>query len=163
MAEHYDQLEIRSPTTREREQFGQMPAVITHAVSASGWAKCLSGIDAKAVNSRAALAKLPVLRKADIAALQKEFPPFGGLNATPVANVKRLLMSPGPIFEPEGMDNDWWGAARALFAAGFRKGNIVHNSFAYHLTPGGFILEFGRACTWLRGYPRRCRKHRAAA
>ncbi|HEY8275355.1 MAG TPA: AMP-binding protein [Pseudolabrys sp.] len=143
MAEHYDQLEIRSPTTREREQFGQMPAVITHAVSASGWAKCLAGIDAKAVNSRAALAKLPVLRKADIAALQKEFPPFGGLNATPVANVKRLLMSPGPIFEPEGMDNDWWGAARALFAAGFRKGNIVHNSFAYHLTPGGFILESG--------------------
>ena len=143
MAEHYDQLEIRSPTTREREQFGQMPAVITHAVSASGWAKYLAGIDAKAVNSRAALAKLPVLRKADIAALQKEYPPFGGLNATPVANVKRLLMSPGPIFEPEGMDNDWWGAARALFAAGFRKGNIVHNSFAYHLTPGGFILESG--------------------
>ena len=63
--------------------------------------------------------------------------------STPVANVKRLLMSPGPIFEPEGMDNDWWGAARALFAAGFRKGDIVHNSFAYHLTPGGFILESG--------------------
>jgi phenylacetate-CoA ligase len=94
-------------------------------------------------SSHAALAKLPVLRKADFTAMQKENPPFGGLNVTPVAAAKRLLMSPGPIFEPEGMDNDWWGAARALFAAGFRKGDIVHNSFAYHLTPGGFIMESG--------------------
>ena len=75
--------------------------------------------------------------------MQKERPPFGGFNVTPAASAKRLLMSPGPIFEPEGVGTDWWGAARALFAAGFRKGDIVHNSFAYHLTPGGFILESG--------------------
>jgi phenylacetate-CoA ligase len=112
-------------------------------MTASGWARHLGGADAKAINSRVALAKLPVLRKADLVAMQKEAPPFGGLNVTPVANVKRLLMSPGPIFEPEGAAGDWWGAARALFAAGFRKGDIVHNSFAYHLTPGGFILESG--------------------
>jgi phenylacetate-CoA ligase len=143
MTGHYDSLETRDPAAREREQFAQMPAFIAHAMTAQGWAKHLAGADAKAVNSRAALAKLPVLRKSDFTALQKEFPPFGGLNATPAAGAKRLLMSPGPVFEPEGMDQDWWGAARALFAAGFRKGDIAHNSFAYHLTPGGFIMESG--------------------
>ena len=143
MTGQYDSLEIRDPAVREREQFAQMPAAIAHAMTAPGWAKQLAGADSKAVSSRAALAKLPVLRKADVAALQKEHPPFGGLNATPAASAKRLLMSPGPIFEPEGAAGDWWGAARALFAAGFRKGDIVHNSFAYHLTPGGFIMESG--------------------
>ena len=143
MTGHYDSLETRDPAAREREQFAQMPAFIAHAMTAQGWAKHLAGADAKAVNSRAALAKLPVLRKSDFTALQKQFPPFGGLNATPAASARRLLMSPGPVFEPEGMDQDWWGAARALFAAGFRKGDIAHNSFAYHLTPGGFIMESG--------------------
>ena len=83
------------------------------------------------------------MRKSDIAAMQKDSPPFGGLNVTPPGKARRLLMSPGPIFEPEGEGKDWWGAARALYAAGFRAGDIVHNSFAYHLTPGGFILESG--------------------
>jgi phenylacetate-CoA ligase len=76
-------------------------------------------------------------------ALQKEYPPFGGLNVTPPGKARRLLMSPGPIFEPEGEGADWYGTARSLYAAGFRPGDIVHNSFAYHLTPGGFILESG--------------------
>ena len=143
MTGHYDSLETRDPAAREREQFAQMPATIAHAMSAPGWAKHLAGTDAKTVNARVVLGKLPVLRKTDFTALQKEFPPFGGLNITPAASAKRLLMSPGPIFEPEGADGDWWGTARALFAAGFRKGDIVHNSFAYHLTPGGFIMEFG--------------------
>ena len=143
MGRYYDSSETRDPSLREREQFAQMPAVIAHAMTAPGWAKHLGGADAKAINSRAALAKLPVFRKADLVAMQKEHPPFGGFNVTPAASAKRLLMSPGPIFEPEGVGTDWWGAARALFAAGFRKGDIVHNSFAYHLTPGGFILESG--------------------
>jgi len=95
------------------------------------------------VTSRAALARLPVLRKADLVALQKESPPFGGLNVTAPGKVRRLLMSPGPIFEPEGKGEDVWGTARALFAAGFRPGEVVHNSFSYHLTPGGFIMESG--------------------
>jgi phenylacetate-CoA ligase len=120
-----------------------LPDIVARAMTAPGWAKHLAGVDAKSVTSRAALAKLPVLRKADIAALQKEHPPFGGLNVTPPAKARRLLMSPGPIFEPEGQASDWWSAARACFAAGFRQGDIVHNSFAYHLTPGGFILESG--------------------
>jgi phenylacetate-CoA ligase len=143
MADHYDPMETRVRTLRDSEEFATLPKIIAHAMAAPGWAKHLAGIDAKHVNSREALAKLPVLRKSDIAALQKENPPFGGLNVTPPGKVKRLLMSPGPIFEPEGEGKDWYGAARALFAAGFRPGDIVHNSFAYHLTPGGFILESG--------------------
>jgi phenylacetate-CoA ligase len=143
MTGHYDSLEIRDPAVREREQFAQMPAAIAHAMTAPGWAKHLVGTDAKAISSRAALARLPIFRKADLVALQKAYPPFGGLNVTAASKVRRLLMSPGPIFEPEGEGPDWWGAARALCAAGFRAGDIVHNSFAYHLTPGGFILESG--------------------
>ncbi len=143
MAEHYDHLETRNPRLRESEECAVLHGVVAHAMKAPGWAKQLAGIDAKSVTSRAALAKLPVLRKSDIAALQKENPPFGGLNVTPPGKARRLLMSPGPIFEPEGHSEDWWGAARACFAAGFREGDIVHNSFAYHLTPGGFILESG--------------------
>jgi phenylacetate-CoA ligase len=110
---------------------------------APGWAKHLAGVDARHVTSRAALAKLPVLHKSDIAALQKENPPFGGLNVTPSGKARRLLMSPGPIFEPEGHGKDFANSARALFAAGFRAGDIVHNSFSYHLTPGAYILEEG--------------------
>jgi len=143
MSDHYDSLEIRVPVLRESEEFATLPKIVAHAMKAPGWAKHLAGIDPKSVNSRAALAKLPVLRKSDIAVLQKEKPPFGGLNVTPAGKARRLLMSPGPVFEPEGGGKDWWGSARALYAAGFRAGDLVHNSFAYHLTPGGFILEAG--------------------
>src|SRR5690348_7740714 len=143
MPEYYDALETRDAAVREREQFARLSAIIARAMSAPGWSRHLAGVDPKSVNSRAALAKLPVLRKADIGALQKQNPPFGGLNVTAPGKVRRLLMSPGPIFEPEGAGADWWGAARAFHAAGLRAGDIVHNSFAYHLTPGGFILESG--------------------
>jgi len=143
MPDHYDSLETRDPAQRAREDAAALPGIVARAMSAPGWARQLAGIDAKSVASRATLAKLPVLRKADLPALQTENPPFGGLNVTPANRGRRLLMSPGPIFEPEGDGVDWWGAARACFAAGFRIGDIVHNSFAYHLTPGGFILESG--------------------
>ena len=143
MPEFYDSLEIRSPLLRDSEECAVLPKIVAHAMQAPGWAKHLAGIKAHDVNSRSALAKLPVMRKADFAALQKEFPPFGGLNVTPPGKARRLLMSPGPIFEPEGLGADWYGTARALFAAGFRQGDVVHNSFAYHLTPGGFIMESG--------------------
>jgi phenylacetate-coenzyme A ligase PaaK-like adenylate-forming protein len=139
--DHYDKLETRDAQERERDIFGHLPDLIALALSAPGWARQLAGVDPNAVTSRAALAKLPVLRKADLVALQKAAPPFGGFNVTAPGAVRRLLMSPGPIFEPEGKGKDFWGAARALFAAGIRQGDIVHNSFAYHLTPGGFIME----------------------
>jgi phenylacetate-CoA ligase len=143
MADHYDALETRDPAVREREQLARLPEIVAQAMTAAGWARHLSGIDPKSITSRAALAKLPLLRKSELLARQKEAPPFGGFDTTPAGKAKRLMMSPGPIFEPEGFGTDWWGCARACFAAGFRSGDIVHNAFAYHLTPGGFILESG--------------------
>jgi phenylacetate-CoA ligase len=143
LADHYDSLETRITALRDSEEMAALPKIVAHAMAAPGWAKHLAGVDPQSVTSREALARLPVLRKADIAVLQQENPPFGGLNVTAPGKARRLLMSPGPMFEPEGEGKDWWGSARALFAAGFRPGDIVHNSFAYHLTPGGFILEAG--------------------
>jgi phenylacetate-CoA ligase len=110
---------------------------------APGWAAHLEGVEPAAVNSRAALAKLPVLRKSALKELQAKNPPFGGFATQPATALGRVFMSPGPIFEPEGRGEDWWRTARSLFAAGIRKGDIVHNTFAYHLTPGGWILDAG--------------------
>lgn len=142
-SDHFDQLETGDPDARDRDFFGRLPGFIALALGAPGWAAQLAGIVPNAVTSRAELAKLPVLRKSDLSERQKEQPPFGGFNVTAPGRLRRLLMSPGPIFEPEGEGSDFWGAARALFAAGFRAGEVVHNSFSYHLTPGGFIMESG--------------------
>jgi phenylacetate-CoA ligase len=143
MQEFYDALETRAPQMRERELLAKLPELIARARSAPGWAEQLAGIDPRSVTSRAALAALPLLRKSDVKERQQQKPPLGGFAVTAPGKLKRLLMSPGPIFEPEGHGTDWWNSARALFAAGFRAGDIVHNAFAYHLTPGGFILESG--------------------
>jgi phenylacetate-CoA ligase len=143
MADYFDALETRDPQLREHEQLTQLPEHIARAVTAPGWAKQLAGVDPASVTSRAALAKLPLLRKSDLIALQKEHPPFGGFNISQPGTLRRLLMSPGPIFEPEGGGIDWWGVAPALYSAGFRAGDIVHNAFSYHLAPGGFIMESG--------------------
>src|SRR5436309_492567 len=143
MPGHYDALETCDPAVRERELFARLPEIVARAMTAPGWARHLKGIDPKSVASRAALARLPLLRKSDLLTLQKAEPPFGGFNVTPPGKAKRLHMSPGPIFEPEGHGADFGGAARALYAAGFRPGDIVHNSFSYHLTPGAYILEAG--------------------
>jgi phenylacetate-coenzyme A ligase PaaK-like adenylate-forming protein len=140
--DHFDSLETRDPDARERGLFARLPAQIALAMSAPGWARHLAGIDAKSVTSRAALATLPLLRKSALLGVQKETPPFGGFNVTPPGKSKRLFMSPGPIFEPEGHGGDYNGA-RALFAAGLRAGDVVINCFSYHLTPGAFILEAG--------------------
>jgi phenylacetate-CoA ligase len=143
MREYFDSLETRDTEERERELLGHLPDLVALALSAPGWAAQLGQAEANAVTSRAALAKLPVMRKSELAQRQRERPPFGAFNVAAPGRMRRLLMSPGPIFEPEGTGKDFWGAARALFAAGFRSGDIVHNSFAYHLTPGGFIMESG--------------------
>jgi len=143
MSSHYDDLETREPADRERDLFAELPATIAHAMTAPGWARHLKGVEAKAVSSRAALSQLPLLRKSDLLTLQKQDPPFGGFNVTPPGKARRLHMSPGPIFEPEGSAVDFGGAARAAFAAGFRPGDVVHNSYSYHLTPGAYIMEAG--------------------
>ena len=140
---YYDELETRDPEGREREQFARLPEIVAGAMTASGWARRLEGIDPKSVADRAGLAKLPLLRKSELPALQQADPPFGGFNVMPPGRSRRLMMSPGPIFEPERETHDGYGTARALFACGFRSGDIVHNAFSYHLTPGAFIFESG--------------------
>ncbi len=141
MTEHYDALETRAPAEREAELFARLPAVLCRAMAAPAYAERLNGIDPLTVTSRAALARLPILRKSDLPALHKAAPPFGGLVSGPPGSFGRLFTSPGPIFEPEPIDADPWRGARALFAAGFRPGDVVLNTFSYHLTPGGFIFD----------------------
>lgn len=141
MSEHYDDLETRSPEARESVLFARLPTVLAAALAAPGYAAHLQGVDPAAVTDRAALARLPVLRKAELPALHKARPPFGGFTTAPLGSFGRLFTSPGPIFEPEGPGRDPWGAARGLFAAGFRKGDVAINTFSYHLTPGGFIMD----------------------
>src|SRR5437660_309882 len=113
--EYYDKLETRDSADRERDLCGRLPGLIALAMRAPGWAAQLVGIDAQAVTSREALGRLPVLRKSDLAARQQAHPPLGGFNVTAPGRMRRLLMSPGPIFEPEGAGADYWGTARALF------------------------------------------------
>jgi phenylacetate-CoA ligase len=141
MSDHYDALETRDPARREAEMFARLPEVLRNAMAAPAYAERLGGIDATAITSRAALARLPVLRKSDLPALHRAAPPFGGLVTGPPGSFGRLFTSPGPIFEPESISADPWRGARALFAAGFRPGDVVLNTFSYHLTPGGFIFD----------------------
>ena len=110
---------------------------------APGFARILAEVNPAKVKSRAALARLPVTRKSDLAALQKQIPPLGGLNATPLNELGKLFVSPGPIYDPEGRGKDWWRTARALFAGGFRAGDLVANTYAYHFTPAGSMMEAG--------------------
>ncbi len=142
MREHFDTLETRDPALREREQLAQLRRQLAHAkAGAPAFAKALAGVDPAAIDSRAALATLPVTRKSDLLELQKAARPFGGLAATRWGVARRVFQSPGPIYEPEGAQPDYWRLARALFAAGFRAGNLVHNCFSYHLTPAGSMVE----------------------
>jgi len=144
MPEYYDKLETRDPKERERSLLAALPGQIAQAKrKAPGWARILSDVDPAAVTSRAALARLPVTRKSDLAELQKVERPLGGLNATPLAQLGKVFVSPGPIYDPEGLSRDWWRTARALFAAGFRSGDLAVNTFAYHFTPAGSMLESG--------------------
>src|SRR5882672_11313775 len=143
MPQYYDSLEARDPKERERLLMAALPGQMAHAKRrASGWARILADVDPAGVNSRAALAKLPVTRKSDLAELQKAERPLGGLNAT-LAQLGKIFVSPGPIYDPEGRGRDWWRTARALFAAGFRPGDLAINTFAYHFTPAGSMLESG--------------------
>jgi phenylacetate-CoA ligase len=144
MSMHYDNLETRAPEQRECDLMALLPRQIAHAKrSCSHFGESLADVDAAAVNSRAALAQLPVVRKHELIELQKTLRPFGGLVASPYGRLGRVFSSPGPIYEPEGRSSDWWRTARALYAAGFRGGDLVHNSFSYHMTPGAWILEAG--------------------
>ena len=144
MSEHYDSLETRDPAEREKALLAALPAHIAHAKThASGFSRILADVDPKIVTSRAALARLPVTRKSDLGELQKQDPPLGGLNATPLSKLAKIFVSPGPVYEPQGASPNWWRSARALFAAGLRSGDLVINTFAYHFTPAGSMMESG--------------------
>ena len=121
-----------------------LPKLVAHAKkNAPGFARILKDVRPQDIRTRKALATLPVTRKSDLGALQKEMPPLGGLNATPVEKLGKLFVSPGPIYDPEGRGRDWWRTARGLFAGGFRAGDRVIDTFAYHFTPAGSMLESG--------------------
>lgn len=144
MASYFDSKETVAPEERERLLFDRLRDHLNSAVkSAPGLATWLEGYDLASIADRGSLAKLPVLRKSDLMAKQLADPPFGGFANLEALQGNRVFMSPGPIFEPQGIGADPWNAARAFFAAGIRPGDMVHNAFAYHMTPGGFILDEG--------------------
>ena len=156
MTEFYDSLETRDPQERETAVMAALPLQVALAQSTPAMAAALAGVDAAAVTSRAALALLPVTRKSELLSRQqaaRALPgggdPFGGFSAIgwralgALRPARRVFQSPGPIYEPEGSVADYWRFGRALFAAGFRSGDLVHNSFSYHLTPAGSMMEGG--------------------
>ena len=148
MTDHYDALEARAPQEREQALMAALPRQIAHAQQASpAFAEILQGIDPAAVNSRAALARLPVTRKSQLLErqiAQRADTPFGGFSALAFgAAMPRVFASPGGIYEPEGCGRDYWRMARAIHAAGFRAGELVHNSFSYHFVPAGAMMETG--------------------
>ncbi len=172
MTDFYDALETRDPAVREATLMAALPEQLRAAQALPGWAAALAGVDPETVCTRAALQQLPVLRKSDLLARQQAAraeprarDPFGGLSAIgwpaigwPAICVlrpaRRVFQSPGPIYEPEGPAPDYWRMARALFAAGVRAGDLVHNSFSYHLTPAGSMMETGAhalGCTVFAG------------
>ena len=140
---YYDSLETRSPEARVAEQFASLRDHLRAAMRAPAIARLLDGVDPDAVTDRDALAALPVVRKSELMALQAESPPFGGMIPGPIEDYANVFASPGPIFEPMPRRDDPFRMARALFAAGVRKGDLVHNTFSYHFTPAGAMLESG--------------------
>ncbi len=133
-----------------------LPQQISHAQkNTSAFSKLLEGVDAASIHTRQALAHLPVTRKSELLDLQKAGQGegqnagtprdvFGGFSALLRGpKMPRLFCSPGPIYEPEGTAKDYWRAGRAMYAAGFRAGDLAHNAFSYHMTPGAFIMESG--------------------
>ena len=141
---YYDALETRAPAAREAALMAALPTQVANAkMNSPGFGAILKNVAPAEITSRAALAKLPVTRKSDLKALQAGMKPFGGLITVPPGALGKIFMSPGPIYDPEARRPDYWRSARALYAAGIRAGDILHNTFSYHLTPAGSMLESG--------------------
>lgn len=144
MTEFFDTFETETAETRAARLYGNLPGLIATAqAKAPAFARSLAGVDPASVTDAAALARLPLVRKSDLIAAQAADLPFAGLVTRPPGQLTRIFASPGPIYDPEGERPDWWRFARALHAAGFRAGEIVHNCFAYHFTPAGSMIETG--------------------
>ena len=159
MSNHFDALETRDPAQREAAMLAALPNQVTHAkASARAFTKSLQSVDAASVNSRVALAKLPVIRKHELLEHQQALrgtDMFGGFSAIAYGRaMPRIFASPGTIYEPEGARSDYWRMARAMFAAGFRENELIHNCFSYHFTPAGSMMETGAhalGCTVFAG------------
>ena len=148
MSNHFDALETRDPAQREAALLAALPNQVAHAkASARAFAQSLQSVDAASVNSRVALAKLPVIRKHELLEQQQALRGtdiFGGFSAIAYGRaMPRIFASPGTIYEPEGARIDYWRMARAMFAAGFRENELIHNCFSYHFTPAGSMMETG--------------------
>ncbi|GLP87467.1 phenylacetate--CoA ligase family protein [Tritonibacter mobilis] len=139
----FDKLETRSAEERAADLATLLPEQIARAKSAPGFAALFADVDPAKITSVEALASLPVLRKADLSAAQAAQPPFGGFTVKPAHGFAHIFQSPGPIYEPGGVDHDWWRMGRFLHAAGVGPGDVVQNCFGYHLTPAGMIFENG--------------------
>ena len=138
----YDALERRDPAEREAALMAALPQVIAAAKrDAPAHRDRLAKMRPEDIADRRALADLPLTRKSDLIELQRQTPPFGGFCAVPLAAAARVFVSPGPIYEPEARRPDFFRMARALYAAGIRPGDLLHNTFSYHLTPAGAMLE----------------------
>jgi phenylacetate-CoA ligase len=140
---NYDSLETRSDDQRAGDLATALPRQIALAQTAAGYAGSLKDIDARAITSAADLAALPVLRKSDLSKAQGGNAPFGGFTVKPATGFAHIFQSPGPIYEPGGVDHDWWRMGRFLHAVGIGPGDVVQNCFGYHLTPAGMIFESG--------------------
>ena len=151
--DYYDTLETRDPATREAELFAALGDHLRAAMRAPAIARVLAGVNPDAVTDRQALAALPVMRKSELMALQADSPPFGGLIPGTIGDYANVFASPGPIFEPVPRRADPFRMARALFAAGVRKGDLLHNTFSYHFTPAGAMLEGGARAVGCTVFP----------
>ncbi|MCI4664744.1 MAG: AMP-binding protein [Neomegalonema sp.] len=153
--DHFDALEARDPKTREEDLFVDLRLQIARAkANSSYYRRVLADVDSNAIIDRAAFAKLPVLSKSDLIDLQSQEPPLGGLETEEVGAMRRLFLSPGPIAEAQGAgEKDHWRMARAMYAAGFRKGDRITNCFSYHLTPAGFMFDGAAAAVGCAVFP----------
>lgn len=144
MSDFYDDLETRPPDVRERAQLSALAGQVAHAKArAPYFAALFKDIEPGDIRDRRTFANLPVTRKSDLIELQKRQPPFAGMTTLPVGELGRVFSSPGPIYDPQGARGDFWRMGRALYAAGFRRGDLVHNTFSYHFTPAGFMMDLG--------------------
>ncbi len=154
MTDFYDDLESRSNEQRDKALFGALPGHVAHAKqNTTYFASLLADVDARSVVDRTSLAAIPVTRKSDLIALQKQAPPFGGMTAVSNGRLGRIFSSPGPIYDPQGARGDFWRFGRALWAAGFRPGDIVHNTFSYHFTPAGFMMDLAAQAVGCAVFP----------
>ena len=144
MTEFFDELEVRSAEKREEQNFQILHQVLRCAKDKTPYfGSLLKGVDPSQVKNRGDLANLPITRKTHLLEAQTKFLPFGGMTSIPTGNLRRIFSSPGPIYDPQGTTNDYWRFARAMWAAGMRKGDVVHNTFSYHFTPAGFMVDEG--------------------